>query len=62
MECLGDEPSADAFFKTLAGSHQRYFSKWIDDAKTVETKTKTDRIGGNGLVQKTGVSGNAQKS
>lgn len=40
MECLADEPAASAFFKTLPGSHQRYFSKWIDDAKTVETKAK----------------------
>jgi len=40
MECLADEPAAVEFFQTLAGSHQRYFSKWIDDAKTVETKTK----------------------
>jgi hypothetical protein len=29
-----------AFFKTLPGSHQRYFSKWIDSAKAVETKAK----------------------
>ena len=28
------------FFKTLPGSHQRYFSKWIEDAKTMQTKTK----------------------
>ena len=40
MECLADEPAAAEFFQTLAGSHQRYFSKWIDDTKTVETKTK----------------------
>lgn len=40
MECLTDEPAAMEFFKTLAGSHQRYFSKWIDDAKTEPTKTK----------------------
>jgi Domain of unknown function (DUF1905)/Bacteriocin-protection, YdeI or OmpD-Associated len=40
MECLADEPAAIAFFKTLPGSHQRYFSKWIDSAKTVETKAK----------------------
>lgn len=40
MECLADEPAAVEFFKTLAISHQRYFSKWVDDAKTVETKTK----------------------
>ena len=40
MECLADEPAAVEFFKTLSGSHQRYFSKWIDDARTVETKAK----------------------
>jgi Domain of unknown function (DUF1905)/Bacteriocin-protection, YdeI or OmpD-Associated len=40
IECLADEPTASAFFKTLAGSHQRYFSKWIDEAKTEPTKTK----------------------
>ena len=40
MACLKDEPVAINFFKTLPGSHQRYFSKWIDDAKTDLTKTK----------------------
>jgi Domain of unknown function (DUF1905)/Bacteriocin-protection, YdeI or OmpD-Associated len=40
IECLRDEPLAIAFFTTLAGSHQRYFSKWIDAAKTEPTKTK----------------------
>ncbi len=40
MECLADDPVAEEFFKTLTGSHQRYFSKWIDDAKTDQTKTK----------------------
>jgi Domain of unknown function (DUF1905)/Bacteriocin-protection, YdeI or OmpD-Associated len=40
IECLADEPAADLFFKSLAGSHQRYFSKWIDEAKTEPTKTK----------------------
>jgi hypothetical protein len=40
MDCLADEPAATDFFKSLPGSHQRYFSKWIDEAKTVETKTK----------------------
>lgn len=40
MDCLADEPAAGDFFKTLPGSHQRYFSKWIDDAKTEQTKTK----------------------
>lgn len=40
MECLEDEPSAMAFFKTFPLSHQRYFSKWIDAAKTEETVTR----------------------
>lgn len=40
MACLDDEPDARTFFQTLTGSHQRYFSKWIDDAKTETTRTK----------------------
>lgn len=40
MACLDDEPDAKAFFQTLTPSHQRYFSKWIDDAKTETTRTK----------------------
>lgn len=38
MDCLADEPKALAHFNTLAKSHQNYFSKWIDSAKTTETK------------------------
>ena len=40
IACLEDEPEAMSFFKILAGSHQRYISKWIDDAKTEPTRTK----------------------
>ena len=40
MECLEDEPKALENFKKLSGSEQKYFSKWIDSAKTSETKTK----------------------
>jgi hypothetical protein len=40
MECLTDEPKALSFFKTLPPSHQHYYSKWIGDAKTEQTKTK----------------------
>ncbi len=40
MKCLKEDPDAMKFFKTLPGAHQRYFSKWIDDAKTMQTKTK----------------------
>ena len=36
--CLADEPSALEFFNSLPGSHRKYFSKWIESAKTEETK------------------------
>ena len=40
--CLNDAPEAKIHFKTLSGSHQRYFSKWIEEAKT--NSTKAERI------------------
>ena len=40
MECLNDEPTAIKFFKSLSPSHQKYFSKWIDSARTDATKAK----------------------
>ena len=40
MVCLNDEPEALDFFKNLAPSHQRYFSNWIESAKTEATETK----------------------
>lgn len=40
IACLEDEPKALEFFKTLPASHQRYFSNWIESAKTDTTKTK----------------------
>ena len=40
MECLADDPDALSHFNSLLPSHQRYFSKWIDSAKTEPTKTK----------------------
>jgi hypothetical protein len=40
MLCLEDEPRAYKHFKTLPKSHQNYFSKWIDAAKTDVTKSK----------------------
>ncbi len=52
MECLADEPVAAAFFKTLSGSHQRYFSKWIDAAKTDATRIKRIAQAVNGLAKK----------
>ena len=40
MACLKDEPSAMETFKSLPGSYQRYYSKWVEGAKTVPTKTR----------------------
>jgi hypothetical protein len=40
MECLEDEPRALVYFNSLAPSHRGYFSKWIESAKTDETKAK----------------------
>jgi len=40
MVCLKEDPMAMAFFKSLPGSHQLYFSKWIEGAKTAQTKTR----------------------
>lgn len=54
MDCLVDEPRAKDFFQSLSGSHQRYFSKWIDSAKTVETKAKRIAMAVNALAKKWG--------
>jgi hypothetical protein len=54
MDCLSDEPAAREFFNTLPGSHQRYFSKWIDDAKMDATRTKRIAMAINALVKKKG--------
>lgn len=40
VACLKDEPLAWEAFKKLPGSHQKYFSRWIESAKTAVTKTK----------------------
>jgi hypothetical protein len=40
MKCLREEPEALVFFKSMPGSHQHYFSKWIEGAKTEQTKAK----------------------
>jgi len=40
LRCLKDDPPAHSFFRTLPKSHQIYFSKWIEGAKTAATKAK----------------------
>jgi len=40
MECLSDSPKAENKFRKLPHSHQMYYSKWIESAKTIQTKAK----------------------
>ncbi len=40
MECLADEPKALANFNKLSKSHQNYYTRWINEAKTEATKAK----------------------
>ncbi len=40
LECFAFEPEAIEFFNSLAKSHRDYFIKWIDSAKTNETRAK----------------------
>lgn len=54
LSCLEDEPAAKDFFQTLTGSHQRYFSKWIDDAKTEITRANRIARAINALARKWG--------
>jgi len=54
VACIKDDPTAFVFFKTLAPGHQRYFSKWIDSAKTSATKTKRIVMAVNALSRKMG--------
>jgi hypothetical protein len=56
LACLDDEPKAVKFFKTLPPGHQRYFSKWIDDAKTEGTRTKRIVMAINALARDMGFS------
>jgi hypothetical protein len=40
LECLTDSPKAENKFRALPNSHQMYYSKWIESAKTIQTKAK----------------------
>jgi hypothetical protein len=52
VECLKDEPVAYEHFFSLAKSHQLYFTRWIDSAKTEPTKTKRIAQAVNALLKK----------
>jgi hypothetical protein len=40
QECFDFEPQASDFFFSLPKSHREYFIKWINEAKTSETRSK----------------------
>lgn len=52
LECLADEPLALDNFNKLPKSHQLYYSKWIESAKTETTKIKRIAMAVNGLARK----------
>lgn len=52
LECLADEPAAQEYFSSMPKSHQQYYSKWIESAKTEPTKIKRIAIVVNGLARK----------
>jgi hypothetical protein len=54
IACLNDEPAALKFFNSLPGAHRNYFSKWIDTAKTEETKTKRIAMAVSALARNMG--------
>lgn len=51
LQCLEDEPAALKNFSSLLPSHQQYYSKWIESAKTEATKVKRIGIVVNGLAR-----------
>jgi Domain of unknown function (DUF1905)/Bacteriocin-protection, YdeI or OmpD-Associated len=55
-ECLNDEPAALNFFNALAKGHRNYFIKWVDSAKTIETRTKRIVVMINALTRNMGFS------
>ena len=56
VECLQDEPIALKHFYSLPKSHQNYFTKWIESAKTENTKTKRIAQAVSALTLKLGFS------
>ena len=38
LDCLAEEPSALAHYEKLTQGHKNYFTKWLETAKTQETK------------------------
>ncbi|MEJ0029850.1 MAG: YdeI/OmpD-associated family protein [Bacteroidota bacterium] len=52
LVCLKDDPAAEKFFKSLVPSHQRYFSKWVEDAKGASTRAERILLSVSALSRK----------
>ena len=52
LDCLADEPEALKQFNAMPKSHQKYYSKWIESAKTEPTKIKRIALAVSTLAQK----------
>jgi Bacteriocin-protection, YdeI or OmpD-Associated/Domain of unknown function (DUF1905) len=52
--CLEDEPAARKHFYKLPGSHQKYYIKWINGAKTETTRVKRIAQAVSGLLREMG--------
>jgi Domain of unknown function (DUF1905)/Bacteriocin-protection, YdeI or OmpD-Associated len=52
IRCLKDEPALLKVFKGLPGSHQKYYSRWIESAKTSQTKAKRIALALQSFAQK----------
>jgi uncharacterized protein YdeI (YjbR/CyaY-like superfamily) len=47
--CIEEDKKAKIYFQKLPRSHQNYYSKWIESAKTNETKAKRIAMAVNGF-------------
>ncbi len=52
LECLADEPAALKQFNSMPLSHRKYYSKWIETAKTDATRTKRIALAVSSLQKK----------
>lgn len=52
LNCLEDEPAALKVFQAMPPSHQNYYSKWIESAKTEPTRVKRIAMAVSALARK----------
>jgi hypothetical protein len=52
LTCLADEPLAETAFNKMPRSHQHYYSRWIESAKTEATQAKRIAMTVSALLKK----------